>query len=53
MSRKRIAVGLSGGADSSVAAALLNEKGHDVIGISMEIFDGSVAVPHSERHTTR
>ncbi len=36
----RIAVGLSGGIDSSVAALLLKEQGHDVIGITMAIWSG-------------
>jgi tRNA-specific 2-thiouridylase len=45
-----VAVGMSGGVDSSVAAALLKENGYDVIGLSMEIFDGSVTVKESNRH---
>ena len=48
--RIKVAVGLSGGVDSSVAAALLKEKGYDVTGIIMEIFDGSVAVKESNKH---
>lgn len=39
--KTRIGVGLSGGVDSSVAAALLLEEGYDIIGLTMEIFDGS------------
>src|SRR5258708_9527629 len=35
----RIVVAMSGGVDSSVAAALLEEQGHDVIGLSMQLYD--------------
>src|SRR5262245_1647095 len=35
----RIVVAMSGGVDSSVAAALLHEQGHDVVGISMQLHD--------------
>lgn len=35
----KIAVAMSGGVDSSVAAALLQQKGHDVFGITMRHFD--------------
>lgn len=34
----KIAVAMSGGVDSSVAAALLKEQGHDIIGITMRLF---------------
>jgi tRNA-specific 2-thiouridylase len=35
----RIVVAMSGGVDSSVAAALLVDAGHDVVGLSMQLYD--------------
>lgn len=37
---KNIAVGISGGVDSSVAAYLLQQEGHDVVGLTGYMFDG-------------
>lgn len=48
--KTKVAVGLSGGVDSSVAAALLKEEGYEVVGIAMEIFDGSVALKEARGH---
>ena len=38
MAKKRILVAMSGGVDSSVAAALLLEQGHEVIGVTMNVW---------------
>lgn len=44
-----IAVGLSGGVDSSVTAFLLKKQGHTVIGLTMQIWDGSLPIPDEGR----
>src|SRR5215813_12973351 len=43
--RKRVAVAMSGGVDSSVAAALLVEQGWDVVGVHMKLHN----IPDSQK----
>jgi tRNA-specific 2-thiouridylase len=45
----KVAVAMSGGVDSSVAAALIKERGHDVTGVTMMIWGGETS-PEKKRH---
>ena len=44
--RKRIVVGMSGGVDSSVAALLLKQQGHDVVGLFMKNWEDDDTEEH-------
>ncbi len=40
----RIVAAMSGGVDSSVVAGLLHEAGHEVIGVTLQLYDHSAAI---------
>ncbi|HET6314863.1 MAG TPA: tRNA 2-thiouridine(34) synthase MnmA [Chloroflexota bacterium] len=45
----RVIVGMSGGVDSSVTAALLKQAGHDVIGITLNVWPDLPNMPEMQR----
>ena len=47
--RERIIVAMSGGVDSSVAAALLHEQGHEVVGVTLQLWGKDVCVSSGTR----
>jgi len=41
--RPRVVVAMSGGVDSSVVAALLKREGHDIVGVTLQLYDHGAA----------
>jgi tRNA-specific 2-thiouridylase len=46
----KVAVAMSGGVDSSVAAALLRDQGHDVFGVTLQLWPKEMAARDFDRH---
>lgn len=40
-----VAIGMSGGVDSSIAAHLLKKEGYTLVGLTMQIWDGRIPLP--------
>lgn len=49
MNKPKVLVGMSGGVDSSVAAALLLEQGHNVTGVTMKLWAGDATAAVARR----
>ena len=49
INKTRVVVAMSGGVDSSVAAALYAEAGYDVIGITLQLYDSGKTTKNSNR----
>lgn len=52
MSKKRVVVALSGGVDSSMAALMLLEAGHEVVGVTMRLWSEKEVTSASSSHFT-
>jgi len=53
MSRPRIAIAMSGGVDSSVAALMLKEAGYEVVGFSLRLWDPGRSRVEGDHHLPR
>ncbi len=47
MNQKKVAVGMSGGLDSSIVALLLKNQGHEVVGLTMKFWNNNCKVKGS------
>jgi tRNA-specific 2-thiouridylase len=46
----KVAVAMSGGVDSSVAAAMMRDEGHDVFGVTLQLWPKEMAVRDFDKH---
>jgi tRNA-uridine 2-sulfurtransferase len=46
----RVAIAMSGGVDSSVAAALLRDEGHDLFGVTLQLWPKEMAARDFDKH---
>jgi len=46
----KVAVAMSGGVDSSVAAAMMHEEGHDVFGVTLQLWPKAMALRDFDKH---
>ena len=46
----KVAVAMSGGVDSSVAAALMREEGHEVFGVTLQLWPKEMAARDFDKH---
>jgi tRNA-uridine 2-sulfurtransferase len=49
MKRERVAIAMSGGVDSSAAAAILKDEGYDPVGFSMQLWDQKRNSPEGDK----
>jgi tRNA-specific 2-thiouridylase len=46
----KVAVAMSGGVDSSVAAAVMRDEGHDVFGVTLQLWPKEMALKDFDKH---